>query len=80
MQHFIALGLHGLQGMLNHAGPYCLGDQITMADICLVPQIYNARRWDLDLAAYPTVTAISARLEAIPAFAAAHPDRVKPAA
>lgn len=80
MQHFIALGLAGLEPMLTRPGPYCHGDQITMADICLVPQIYNARRWAVDLAAFPVISAISARLEPIPAIAAAHPDRVKPAA
>jgi maleylacetoacetate isomerase len=80
MGHFIALGLTGLEGMLSQAAPYCHCDQITMADICLVPQVYNARRWGVDLAPYPKLAAISTRLEVLPAFAAAHPDRVKPAA
>lgn len=78
MAHFIALGLTGLEGMLPAAGPYCHGDRISMADICLVPQVYNARRWGVDLAPYPKLAAISARLEVLPQVAAAHPDRVKP--
>ena len=79
MGHFIALGLQGLEGMLTKPGLYCHGDQVSLADICLVPQVYNARRWGVDLAAYPKLAAISARAEALPAFAAAHPDRAKPA-
>lgn len=79
MGHFIALGLTGLEAMLTEAGPYSHGDTVTMADICLVPQVYNARRWGVDLAALPKLTAISSRLEVMPAIAAAHPDRVKPA-
>lgn len=80
MRHFITLGLDGLEGMLTEPGLYCHGDRITMADICLVPQVYNARRWGVGLAACPRISAISARLEALPEVAAAHPDRVKPAA
>jgi maleylacetoacetate isomerase len=66
--------------MLGAPTTFCHGDRISMADICLVPQVYNARRWGVDLAAYPVIAAITARLEAMPAIAAAHPDRVKPAA
>ncbi|MBT9246248.1 maleylacetoacetate isomerase (plasmid) [Gemmobacter fulvus] len=81
MQHFIRLGLDGVEGLLAQGGTglFCHGDQIGMADICLVPQVYNARRWGVDLAAFPQVAAIAARAEALPAFAAAHPDRVQPA-
>lgn len=81
MQHFIALGLDGVEGLLAQGGTglFCHGDQIGMAEICLVPQVYNARRWGVDLAAFPLVAAIAARAEALPAFAAAHPDRVQPA-
>jgi len=45
----------------------------SLADICLVPQVYNARRQGLDLSAYPTINAITARCEALPAFVAASP-------
>jgi maleylpyruvate isomerase len=45
----------------------------TMADCCLVPQIYNARRFELDMAPYPTLRAIEDACNALPAFQAAHP-------
>jgi maleylacetoacetate isomerase len=49
---------------------------VTLADLCLVPQVYNARRWRVDLAPLPKIRRIDAALAALPAFAAAHPDRV----
>jgi maleylacetoacetate isomerase len=45
-----------------------------LADICLVPQIYNAVRWGVDVSAFPVANAINGRLEALDAFRAAHPD------
>jgi maleylacetoacetate isomerase len=81
MQHFIAAGLADLEAMLGQtAGAFCHGDAVTLADICLVPQVYNARRWGVALHDMPKLAAIAARAEALPAFAAAHPDRVKPVA
>lgn len=80
MQHFIAAGFVGLEPMLAQtSGPFSAGDQVTLADICIVPQVYNARRWGVDMAAFPRIAAVDANLAALPAFAAAHPDRVKPA-
>ncbi len=80
MQHFIALGLQGFEGLLAQQPEtaFCHGDQPGLADLCLIPQVYNARRWGVDLAAYPRLGTIAAHAEALPAFAAAHPDRVKP--
>lgn len=80
MQHFISAGFAGLEGLLaeHPAGRFCVGDEVTLADLCLVPQVFNARRWAVDLTPYPRIAAINAKLTAIPAFAAAHPDRVKP--
>ena len=60
------------------AGAFCHGDAVTMADICLVPQVYNAARVGLDVASWPTIARVMARLDAIPAVQAAHPDKVKP--
>ncbi|CAF5116525.1 unnamed protein product, partial [Rotaria sp. Silwood1] len=57
------------------AGQYCVGDQISIADCCLVPQIYNARRFKVDLTPYPIMTAIEERLNELPAFKEAHPNR-----
>lgn len=80
MQHFIALGLDGVEGLLAAScdSPYCHGGSVMLSDICLVPQVYNARRWGVDLSAFPRVQAIAENLERLPAFAAAHPDRAKP--
>ncbi|MCT8331176.1 maleylacetoacetate isomerase [Albidovulum sediminis] len=79
MGHFIGLGLEGLEGLLlrHPEGRFCHGDSVTLADICLVPQVYNARRWTVDLQPFPRVVAIAEALECLPAFMAAHPDRVK---
>lgn len=80
MQSFMPERLSAFEAMLDHGatGPYCHGAQIGMADICLVPQIYNARRWEVDLKPMPRIGRIMAALEAAPAIAAAHPDRIGP--
>ncbi|MBV1865552.1 MAG: maleylacetoacetate isomerase [Rhodobacteraceae bacterium] len=78
MQHFIPKGLAAYEAMLDGVGLYSVGDEITMADLCLVPQIYNAQRWQVDLSPYPKINAIMARLAQIPAVALAHPDQAKP--
>ncbi len=82
MQHFITRGFRGLEGMLAQGpeGPSSAGDGVSLADICLVPQVYNARRWGVNLAPFPRICALDAALAARPAFAAAHPDVVRPAA
>jgi len=76
-QHWIARGFAALEQLLErHSadGRYCYGDTVTLADACLVPQVYNARRVQLDLGAYPRLTAVARHLEALPAFAAARPE------
>lgn len=73
MQAFIGPGLAAFEAMLD-GGDFCYGDGVTMADICLVPQLYNARRWEVDLEQMPKIRRISDKLGEIPAFAAAHPD------
>lgn len=78
MQHFIADGLSDFENMLNNSGQYCFGDSLSMADICLVPQLYNAARWGVDMAGLPKTSAIGQRLSILPQFAAAHPDKHKP--
>ncbi|MCO6184656.1 maleylacetoacetate isomerase [Rhizobium sp. L1K21] len=74
MQSFIAPGLAALEQMVGD-GNYCHEDRVSLADICLVPQLYNARRWNVDLAAMPKLLRIGAHLETLPAFKLAHPDR-----
>ena len=80
MQHFIGLGLQGLEGLLQqHAKDrFCFGDQVTLPDLCLIPQVYNAHRWGVSLDPTPRIAAVAEALEALPAFQAAHPDRVRP--
>lgn len=73
MQAFIGPGLAAFEAMLD-GGDFCYGGGVTMADICLVPQLYNARRWEVDLEQMPKIRRISDKLDEIPAVAAAHPD------
>ena len=56
-------------------GPHLVGEQLTLADVYLVPQVYSARRFDVDMSKYPLVTAIDARLAEHPAIQAAHPSK-----
>lgn len=76
-RHWIAEGFAALEAMAGD-GPYLGGDAPDLSDICLVPQMYNARRFEVALDAFPKVVAADAAASALPAFAAAHPDRVKP--
>jgi len=79
-QKFIAEGLFALEQMLNHpaTGRFCHGENLTMADICLLPQVYNANRWGVDVTSLSQISRIVSEMETIPAIAAAHPDKVKP--
>jgi len=80
-RHWIAEGFAGLEALAApRAGRFLFGDAPSLADICLVPQMYNARRLETPLDAYPTLLRADAAATALDAFAAAHPDRVAPAA
>jgi maleylacetoacetate isomerase len=80
-RHWVAEGLAGLEAMAApRAGRFMFGDAVSAADICLVPQLFNARRFDVPLGAFPTLVHADAEATALDAFAAAHPDRVAPAA
>ncbi|XP_055534425.1 probable maleylacetoacetate isomerase 2 [Wyeomyia smithii] len=73
-QYWIARGFRAVEQLLAvSAGKYCLGDQITLADCCLVPQVFNARLYKVDLDPYPTIIRIDGELAKHPAFQAAHP-------
>ena len=72
--HWISVGFSALESLLlTTAGLYCVGDTVTMADCCLVPQVFNAKRWKVDLALYPTIAAIEARLSKLEPFIKASP-------
>jgi maleylacetoacetate isomerase len=77
-RHWIAEGFTALENMAPENG-YFGGNQPNMADVCLVPQMYNARRFDTPLAAYPKLVRIDAVLCELDVFKAAHPDAVGPA-
>ncbi len=77
-RHWIAEGFAALEAQAPEAGLFG-GDTPNLADVCLAPQMYNARRFELPLAAYPRLVRIDAALAALPAFAAAAPEAVKPA-
>ena len=76
-RHWVTLGFEALEALAREsAGRFLFGDEPTLADCCLVPQMYNARRFEVPLEAFPTLVAVDARSAALPAFADAHPDRV----
>jgi maleylpyruvate isomerase len=77
-RHWIDLGLSALQQMTVSTpkrGKFCFGDTPTLADVCLVPQLANARRFGCDLSAYPTLLQIEEACNALPAFANAAPEK-----
>ncbi len=61
---------------LIEPGPFCFGGSPTFADLCLVPQVYNARRFAVPLEAFPKIAAVDAACTALDAFKRAHPDAV----
>jgi maleylacetoacetate isomerase len=78
-RHWITEGFTALEAMAAGAGPYLGGDAPNIADVFLVPQMANARRFETPLGEFPTLVACDANAAALDAFAAAAPDRVKPA-
>lgn len=75
-RHWLAEGFAALEARLAAtAGTYCFGDQVTLADLCLVPQVYNARRYSCELDPFPTILRIDAACQKLEAFAEAKPER-----
>jgi maleylacetoacetate isomerase len=75
--HWIAEGFTAIEAFLVErglAGRYCHGDQVTMADVCLIPQVFNGQRFNCPLDDYPTIMSIFENCSALQPFADAHPD------
>ncbi|HEX4694251.1 maleylacetoacetate isomerase [Sphingomonas sp.] len=77
-RHWVADGFAALEAMAGE-GRYLGGETLDLSDVCLVPQMYNARRLETPLDAYPRLVAIDSALNELPAFQAARPDRFAPA-
>jgi maleylacetoacetate isomerase len=56
------------------AGKFCVGDEVTLADVCLVPQIYNANRFGVDMKQFPRINAVAENCNSLKYFKDAHPD------
>jgi maleylacetoacetate isomerase len=76
-RHWVIEGLAAIEAQAApRAGRFLFGDSPTLADVCLVPQLFNARRFEVPLEAYPTLVRADAEANRIEAFAAAHPEKV----
>ncbi len=77
-RHWIALGFDALEKRLSESETenFCHQNQPTLADICLVPQVYNAKRFDCDLSTYPKIVQIAQRCNQLPAFIKAQPENM----
>jgi len=77
MQHIIAPGLAAFEALISKFdGAFCCGDTLSLADICLMPQLYNAERWGVDYSTCPNILRAQEACNKLPAFQAAYPDEV----
>lgn len=72
-RHWVTVGFEAIEAMLT-AAPYACGTQVTLADVCLVPQVYNARRLKVPLDKFPKIVAVDAACLKLPAFDKARPE------
>jgi maleylpyruvate isomerase len=72
-RHWVTQGFDAIEALLR-PGPYAFGAQVTVADLCLVPQVFNARRFKVDMAKYPEIAAVDAACLKLPAFDKARPE------
>lgn len=70
--HWLKAGFDSLEKIISD-GPYCVGDTLTLADVCLIPQLYNARRFKFDVTPYPKILKIENHCKQLPAFIDAEP-------
>lgn len=71
--HWVTVGFEAVEALLR-PGPYAFGDKVTLADVCLVPQVANARRFNVPLDKFPNIVAADAACLKLPAFDKARPD------
>jgi maleylpyruvate isomerase len=77
IRHWVGSGLAALEALVREtAGTYAVGDSVTFADACIVPQVFFARRFAIDPAPYPTLVRVDETCAALPAFQAAHASRM----
>lgn len=74
-RHWVRLGFDAVEAMLDASSEFCHGDNPTLADVCLVPQVFNAERFECDLGPYPRIRAVTERARALDAFARAAPGK-----
>jgi maleylacetoacetate isomerase len=73
-QFWISRKLANLERLISSvSGKYCVGDTVSIADVCLVPQMFNARRFEVDLGPYPLLKEIDERLQTLEMFKVSHP-------
>lgn len=72
-RHWVVAGFEPLEAMLR-PGPYAYGSHVTIADLCLVPQVFNARRFKVSLEKFPKIAAVEAACALLPAFDQARPE------
>ncbi|KAF0483842.1 maleylacetoacetate isomerase-like protein [Gigaspora margarita] len=73
-KHTINVGFEGVEKQLSKSsGKFCVGDEVTLADVCLVPQVFNANRFGVDLSKFPLIQRIANDLSELEAFKKAHP-------
>ncbi len=76
IHHWLSTGFAALELRLSrHAGLCCFGDSVTLADVCLAPQVYNAQRFQLDMSPYPVIMRVYQHLMTLPAFHNAAPEQ-----
>lgn len=74
--HWLSVGFTALEQRLAHsAADYCFGNSVTLADICLIPQVYNAQRFALDMSAFPLISRVYHNCMQLAAFALAAPEQ-----
>jgi len=77
-QYWIRKGFNAIEALLEEEkGNYCVGDSVTMADLCLEPQCYNAHRYEIDLSEFPSIERIHRNLTGTESYLKSHPDRFK---